>query len=101
MSLIALDAPVCRVCDFWLIFVPFGRYDETEILPYAIRLICSIGADVRQLCGLSLKMEAWEREVGWESTSPMQRATFITTHMRSGMNRIKEIEDSAPAISDL
>ena len=53
------------------------------------------------LCGLSLKMEAWENEVGWESTSPMQRATFITTHMRSGINRIKEIEDSAPAISDL
>ena len=48
MSLIALDAPVCRVCDFWLIFVPFGRYNEPEILPYAIRLICSIGADVRQ-----------------------------------------------------
>jgi len=40
-------APVCRVCDFWLIFVPFGHYDEPEILPYAISLICLIGADVK------------------------------------------------------
>jgi len=46
-------------------------------------------------------MEAWETEVGWECTSPVQRAEFITTHMRSGINRIKEIEDSALAISDL
>ena len=45
-------------------------------------------------------MEAWEIEVGRECTSPVQRAEFITTHMRSGINRIKEIEDSAPAISD-
>ena len=47
MSLIALAAPVWRVCDFCLIFVPFGHYDEPEILPYEIPLICSIGADVR------------------------------------------------------
>jgi hypothetical protein len=44
----AMAAPVCRVCDFCLIFVPFGHYDELEILSYAIPLICSIGADVRQ-----------------------------------------------------
>ena len=49
MSLIALAAPVCRVCDFCLIFVPFGHYDEPEILSYAIPLFCSIGADVRQV----------------------------------------------------
>ena len=48
MSLIALAAPVWRVCDFCLIFVPFGHYDEPQILPYAITLICPIGADVRQ-----------------------------------------------------
>ena len=47
MSLIALAAPVCRVCDFCLIFVPFGHYDELEILSYTIPIICSIGADVR------------------------------------------------------
>ena len=44
-----MAAPVWRVCDFCLIFVPFGHYDEPEILPYEIPLICSIGADVRQL----------------------------------------------------
>jgi hypothetical protein len=49
MSLIALAAPVCRVCGFCLIFVPFGHYDEPEILSYAIPLFCSIGADVRQV----------------------------------------------------
>ena len=53
------------------------------------------------LCGLSLKMSAWEREVGWKTDSPVKRAEFMTTQMRSGINRIKEIEDSAPAISDL
>ena len=49
MSLIALAAPVCSVCDFCLTFVPFGHYDEPEILPYTISLICSVGADVRHI----------------------------------------------------
>jgi hypothetical protein len=31
--------------DFCLIFVPFGHYDEPEILPYAINSIRPIGAD--------------------------------------------------------
>ena len=53
------------------------------------------------LCGLSLKMDAWEREVGWKNDSPIKRSEFIATQMRSGINRIQEIEDSAPAISDL
>ena len=48
MRLVALAGPVWRVCDFCLIFVPFGHYDEPEILSYAIPLFCSIGADVRQ-----------------------------------------------------
>jgi len=38
-----------RVCDFCLIFVPFGHYDETEILPYENTSMCPKGADVRQL----------------------------------------------------
>jgi len=49
MSLIALAAPVSRVCNSCLIFVPFGRYDEPETLSYEIRLVCSIGADVKQI----------------------------------------------------
>ena len=59
MSLIALAAPVWRVCDFCLIFVPFGHYDEPEILPYEIPLICSIGADVRQMPVRRLRCAAW------------------------------------------
>jgi hypothetical protein len=31
-----------------LIFVPFGQYDEPEILRYAITSMCPKGADVRQ-----------------------------------------------------
>jgi hypothetical protein len=48
-TMMVQSAAVCRVCSFCLIFVPFGHYDEPEILPYAIRLICPIGADVRHL----------------------------------------------------
>jgi ABC-type amino acid transport substrate-binding protein len=33
--------------DFCLIFVPFGHYDEPEILPYENPSICPKGADVR------------------------------------------------------
>ena len=49
MSLIALAAPVWRVCNFCLIFVPFGHFDEPETLPYEIRLAYSIGSDVKQI----------------------------------------------------
>ena len=41
------------------------------------------------LCGLLMKIDAWEREVGWKNTSPIKRAEFIATQMRSGINRIK------------
>ena len=34
--------------DFCLIFVPFGHYDESEFLRYAITSICPVGAHVRQ-----------------------------------------------------
>jgi len=33
--------------DFCLIFVPFGHYDEPEILPYENPSMCPMGADVR------------------------------------------------------
>jgi hypothetical protein len=35
--------------DFCLNFVPFGHYDEPEILRYAITSICPKGADVRHV----------------------------------------------------
>ena len=66
MSLIALAAPVWRVCNFCLIFVPFGHYDEPETLPYEIQLVCSIGADVKQTIWAAIRVRiflptAWPR----------------------------------------
>jgi hypothetical protein len=39
-----------RFFSFCLIFVPFGHYDEPEILPYGIASICSIGVEGRNCC---------------------------------------------------
>ncbi len=52
------------------------------------------------LCGLSLKLNAWEEEVGWKKNGLMQGTEYTFLQMCSGMNRIKQIEDSAPSISD-
>ena len=43
-----LSAGSFLLIDFCLIFVPFGHYDEPEILRYAITSICPKGADVSQ-----------------------------------------------------
>ena len=43
----SLVASVSSVCGFSLIFDPVRNYDELGIRPYAIPLICSIGADLR------------------------------------------------------
>jgi hypothetical protein len=51
------------------------------------------------LCGLSLKMKVWDEAVGGGRYGPVQRAEFVMSHMRSGMDRIKQIEDSAPSIA--
>ena len=48
ISRTVLSAGSFLLIDFWLIFVPFGYYDEPEILRYAITSICPKGADVRQ-----------------------------------------------------
>lgn len=53
------------------------------------------------LCGLSLKMKVWDEAVGGGRYGPVQRAEFIMSHMRSGMDRIKQIEDSAPDIASV
>ena len=47
MSRTAFSAGSFLLMDFCLIFVPFGHYDEPEILPYENPSICPIGADVR------------------------------------------------------
>lgn len=43
------SAPAFDPVDSRLIYVPFGHYDEPEILPYANHSIWPIGADVRHL----------------------------------------------------
>ncbi|MDP6622855.1 MAG: hypothetical protein QF754_11380, partial [Alphaproteobacteria bacterium] len=47
-SLTTFSAGAFSLMDFCLIFVPFGQYDEPEILRYAITSMCPKGADVRQ-----------------------------------------------------
>ena len=47
ISRTVLSAGSFLLIDFCLIFVPFGHYDEPEILRYAITSICPKGADVR------------------------------------------------------
>jgi len=87
MSLIALAAPVWRVYDFCLIFVPFGHYDEPETLPYddepetlpyEIRLVCSIGADVKQSGPHRqvLKESAFSQQQTQDSSSNSAFASF-------------------------
>ena len=45
MSRIAFSAGFLKVIDFCLIFVPYGHYDEPEILPYPVNSIRPIVAD--------------------------------------------------------
>ena len=49
MFLTTFSAGAFVLIDFCLIFVPFGHYDEPEILPYANTSICPKGAVVRQV----------------------------------------------------
>ncbi len=49
MFLTTFSAGAFLLFDFYLIFVPFGHYDEPEVLPYENPSICPIGADVTQL----------------------------------------------------
>lgn len=48
MSRTVASASSIELIDFCLIFVPFGHYDEPEILRYAITSIRPIGADGEQ-----------------------------------------------------
>ena len=47
ISRTVLSAGSFLLIDFCLIFVPFGHYDEPEILRDPITSICPKGADVR------------------------------------------------------
>ena len=53
------------------------------------------------LCGLSLKIKAWEKTCSGSNFGTARHAEFILSHMRSGMDRIKQIEDAAPVIPEI
>lgn len=53
------------------------------------------------LCGLMVKMDAWEEKFARGKGGPVPKADFIMSEMRMGINYIHEIEKSAPSIGDL
>lgn len=50
------------------------------------------------LCGLSVKMSIWEEKFGGGRGGLVQRAEFIMSEMRSGIDTIAAIEKSAPSV---
>ena len=61
ISRTVLSAGSFLLIDFCLIFVPFGHYDEPEILRYAITSICPKGADVRHKQNRSAALAEWRQ----------------------------------------
>ncbi|MDA1098818.1 MAG: hypothetical protein O2967_07510 [Proteobacteria bacterium] len=53
------------------------------------------------LCGLMVKMDAWDEKFGGDCGGPVSKADFIMSEMRMGMNYIAELEKSAPSTTDL
>jgi hypothetical protein len=54
------------------------------------------------LCALTVKMETWAKTFGHKKAGgPAKRAEFIMTGMRQGMEKIQNIENSAPALAQL
>ena len=54
------------------------------------------------LCGLSVKMRLWDARFGRmrEGAAVLSRAEFIMSEMRQGIEKIEQIEASAPKITD-
>lgn len=53
------------------------------------------------LCGLSVKMDAWERNFPQkDSGSPLKRSEFVLTQMQTGMERIKRNADLSGIVLD-
>ena len=52
------------------------------------------------LCGLSVKMNSWHEQFG-NGGGLVAKGDFISSEMRQGIERIVEIEKSAPKISDV
>ena len=53
------------------------------------------------LCGLAVKMSLWDERFADGKGSLMQRAEFIMTEMRHGIDVIDRIEQSAPSLTDI
>ncbi|MBT3536448.1 MAG: IDEAL domain-containing protein [Rhodospirillaceae bacterium] len=53
------------------------------------------------LCGLMVKMDAWDEKFARGRGGPVSKADFIMSEMRMGMNYIYEIEKSAPSTREL
>lgn len=51
------------------------------------------------LCGLAVKMARWQEKFADGRGGPMQRAEFLMSEMRQGIEKITDIEKSAPAFS--
>ncbi len=53
------------------------------------------------LCGLAVKMNVWNEKFGNDKGGPQARADFVMSEMRHGIDKIHQIECSAPKISDI
>lgn len=53
------------------------------------------------LCGLQVKMDAWERKFGGGRGGPLSKADFIMGDFKQGMDVIDNIQRQAPKISPL
>ena len=53
------------------------------------------------LCGLAVKMARWQEKFADGRGGPMQRAEFLISEMRQGIEKITDIEKSAPDFSQM
>lgn len=49
------------------------------------------------LCGLSVKLKAWEKQFPSRSGSPHKRADFIQAELAPGLEKLRKLEASAPS----
>ena len=53
------------------------------------------------LCGMKVKMNAWDEKFGKGQGGPIKRAEFIMSDLKHGIDVIMKIEDEAPNISSI
>ncbi|MDA0657154.1 MAG: hypothetical protein O2912_12170 [Proteobacteria bacterium] len=53
------------------------------------------------LCGLSVKMNIWEKQFSNDRGGPVKQGDFIRSHMRDGLDTLANIDKSAPPLSSL